>query len=318
MPHPFDDVIPKLLAVAFIALFVGQSLALALLYGETAATLTLNKIGMVLVLAGAATFCATSVAVAVADAYSVRAEVHARSDAAHGGAPHAPADDDHDAVAVALDHPAAALNLVASTLIVSAVACFAAATFGAGEGVVAAARVVFVVGCGVGLAAPLLGAVAEAHRTHDVAELARELMSRGTPPPGVLCDALDRLEARHGGAARAPAGARLARCALCRPPHAAARTRPSSCGAFVAAASPLVAAAEVLNVTGAAALFAASVALLCGAGVAAAVLLECAFALFAAASVLVLRVGARKVAAHRRGGRAHLERDVRRTLEQWR
>jgi len=230
--------------------------------------------------------------------------------------------DDHDAVTTALDHPAALLNAAGAGLILAALGCAISATWGgAGDG---AFRVLLVAGAVATLAATALFAAAEGHRAWDVAEVVRGAGGGargggGPPSPRRLCAAVDALEARHGRAARGSTGVRALAAALAAAAALCARAPPPQRSVTLAewarAQSPLVAAAAVANVAGAAALLAGAVLLLSSAPRARGfVALEVSFALFFLGVALVLGVGAAKVAAHRRGGRKHLEYDARRVM----
>ena len=284
-----STIVPVSFLTAFIILVVGGGVNLA-----RPPSAVLERTAAIFLLTGA-----LSVLVATL--------IHAAADAQSAG--------ELDATNAAYDYPATLINIASSAAIVASLSCFTAAAFGAATG--SAARILLVVGAAVGLAATTLLLLSELHRARDVAQLVLALRdAHGEADVGAGVDArqlgaaLDALEARHASSARRTARQCGRRC--CR--GDAGGTRPSLRD-LARAASPYVAGAESVNVLGAASLLAAAVVLLSEPqSYSGAILLEVAFACFAVGTALVLLVGARKVAAHRRGGRAHLEYDVRKAL----
>jgi len=274
------SLVPLSFLAAFLILLIGGGINLA-----RPADVVLERTATLTILVGAILVLIASLLHAAADARAIEL----------------------DAVNAAYDYPATLINILSSAIIVAALSCFTAAAFGASTGTVA--RILLLVGAAVGLVATLLLLLSELHRTHDVAELVHALrVARGEGVDASvvarqLDAALDALEARHARSARLSARS----CG-------GGSVRPSLRD-LARAASPFVVGAELVNVLGAVVLLAAAVVLLSEPhAYAGAILLEVAFLCFVVGTALVLHVGAHKVAAHRRGGRAHLEYDVRKAL----
>ena len=91
------------------------------------------------------------------------------------------------------------------------------------------------------------------------------------------------------------------------PPRVAAATLAAATSVFVALASVCMFLASAMLVV-------AATLSLTGVKLAPDIVFECGFVTFAIGIGALMHVGLDKVVAHRRGGRAHLEHDVRRTL----
>jgi hypothetical protein len=198
----------------------------------------------------------------------------------------------------ALDHPAAVLSLLSGLLFTAGTAVLAAHAFGSGEDAAeraGAATVAAAAACAG--AAALLSLAAEAERTLLVAQLARRASSSQAPGEPLLA-AVQRVTAQ------AAAEAQLEPAQRSVPPlHA-----------LCAAASRGVGAAALSGFASGFMLCLAAALLVAGLSSAAKVSFLVAFSLHALCVACVLWVGPARVAAHRRGGRTHLQHDVGRAL----
>ena len=277
----------------YIPLLFTAALAL-LLAGNTALLAGAPRGGTITQLLGAFVFAIAALTVLVAD-------LSARG-AAHAAPPHGA--DDEGAVARALDFPGAWFIAVSSIVFVAQEGLFVASVYGVG-GAHHPAVILLLVNASLVVLGNALGLAAEAQRTVDVAVLAAAA-AHDAPH---LCAVVAAHEAAHGGLARAPAGPRLLSCG----PPAPARP-PVTARACCRAAGHFVLPSTIFNLLGALLLLAGGVLLAADAERAALATLEVCFSVFLVGLALIFAAGARRVAAHRRGGRAHLEADVRRAL----
>jgi hypothetical protein len=233
-----------------------------------------------------------------------------RADRASRRAPPAHVTEPHDLLAdadasPALDAPATALALLGTAVILASAALGTASLYGARVWPPLAA-LLFLCGAAVVLCSTALHLAAEVQRGSDVATIARALRGAGGGGGG------------GGGAWRAICAAAAAHEAAPRPSPLRACCAPRAPLAELRLGlSPLIFSALAANFFGALCLVASAALQLGGAGDASLVVLIVSFAGFIAGVALVIHVGPRRVAAHRRGGRAHLEYDVGRALEGW-
>ena len=304
-----DSAVVACALIGLLLLLIGNAVIIGAESITQPTRTTLARVGTLFAITGVAGTLASAILHLVADALSARAETDAARNAAPTGET-----DDRDAVTTALDAPAAHLGALANALIFAALGCATSDVFGNGGD--AASRILLTAGASLSLAATLLLLLSEYHRAWDVAEVVRFSLTRaagGAPPtPRSLRAAIGVLEARHARRVTCRRSAAAARRACGGAGDPAAPTL----GDFARALSRFVMLAEAANAVGAALLLAGAIVLLMSAPrLAGVVLLEVAFAFLFAGVALIVCVGTRKVAGHRRGGRAHMEYDVRRALE---
>jgi hypothetical protein len=286
IPAPVDFAVPVIYAGGLLAVVVGAGLALGGL--SAAASLTIVSGVFILTLA--------SLAQCQADCASRRAPP------AHPTEPHNLHHDED--TAPALDAPATTLALLGTAVILASAALAVAFAFGARLWP-SLAPLLFLIGAVVVLGATTLHLAAELQRGADVALIARAVRAGGS---GATRRAVCAAAALHEAAA--PTRLSALRTAVCgRPPVPLAELRQGL--------SPLIFSALAINLCGAVLLVVSSALQLGGGGEEVFVVLICSFSLFILGVLLVLFVGVHRVAAHRRGGRAHLEYDVGRALEGW-
>ena len=288
MPHALDSVVPATYAAGLLTVISGSCLYLGQL--PRAASIT--------TCAGSLILFSAALAQCQADRRSRR------------GPPAHPTErhdlhNDEDAAPI-LDAPSTSLQLLANTLVLTSSICALAVVYGARLWP-PLAPLLFLVAAAAAVAATALTLSAEVQRGADVALICRAVREGGGGASWrAVCAAAAVLEAAQrpsalrraagqGGAAPVPLS-ELRRCV-----------------------SPLIFGALSLNFCGALCLAASAALLLGGASSARASLVVkvAAFCMFLGGVALVLRVGPRRVAAHRRGGRAHIEYDVARALEGW-
>ena len=214
-----------------------------------------------------------------------------------------------------MDSPAAHLQVASALALLAGGMAIVSEAFGVAVWRVPA--LLILLGAVFSAGATLLTLAAELQRSADVAALVlavqRPPQHPHLPLEARICNALAELEAAQGGAARATSCPRAIAWLL------AGRLRSPlpPLAALARATSPLVTAGLSANACASLCLATGAALLLAQQTVAGLIVLEAAFALFLVGIAFVLRVGARKVAAHRRGGRAHLEYDAKRALEGW-
>ena len=290
MPHVFDSVVPLLFGAGLLAVLLSAALSLG----------SLRPAASIMALIGTATLF-------------IAASVECRADCASRRAPPEHATEPHDPHAdldasPALDAPATALVLCATSFWLLS-AALAAAELNGARLWPRLAPLLLLIGAAAVLAASALSLAAEMQRGADVALIARAVRGGG---------------GGGGGSWRAVCAAAAAYEVTLRP--SPLRRAASLCGGLPVplaelrqGVSPLICAALSLNVCAALCLTASAALLLAGGRLSSSgfVVQIAAFALFLMGVACVLLVGARRVAAHRRGGRAHLEYDVQRALEGW-
>lgn len=210
----------------------------------------------------------------------------------------------------AIDFPSAHLNVIVGVLIVASTSCFLSYATG-GPGRLAGAILLVTLSC-VAVVSTQLMFVAEIERTIDVAVIARTIHTNFAASPST--DSLDSVIARslaeHDESVQQhPEAGTSAQSLCCRPRNCI------SVRALLNAAGWWVLPATFLDLIAALALLAASLIIVTDtSALASLIILEIAFSLFVLAVSLIICGGPALIAAHRRGGRAHFELDVRRAL----
>lgn len=218
-------------------------------------------------------------------------------------------DRDANSTRLATDYPSAILNVLVGCLIVASSACFLSHANG-GPGREAGALVLLVLSV-VAVISTQLMFIAEVERTIDVAVVTRAVcmsLASGTLE-SVLLRALEDHDQSTRQRAEVGSYPVSMRSLCCRPrPCISVRALRNAMGWWVLPAT-------ILDLLAAVYLLAASVLIITNTSrVASLILLEVCFSLFLAAVTLIVIGGSSLIAAHRRGGKAHLELDVRRAL----
>jgi hypothetical protein len=286
--HRFDAlVVPCLYLTALCAIEFGNTFQLSGYCCCTRHGSTLNKVGSIFKLAGSAISFTAGSAQFIADTYARAAAVRV----VVVPIPILAA----DRTTRALDYPASTLQLITSALFVSTNSAAVAAAFGTGNG--GAARILIVVASATSFISTLLHFASEIHRTLDIAMMIRQLRNSGV--------SIDDAQLRSAQVTAVVESFDLNHSAF------------DSCAChgvgfalFLSAASPFVLTVVTLNLSGSSALVTGALLLITNNRIQALIAIQVSFALYILGLCVALKIGASKIASHRRGGRAHLCHDL--------
>ncbi len=288
--HRFDAlVVPYLYLSALVSIFLGNTFQLSGACCCLRSRGVLNAVGSIFKLVGSAISFTAGSAQFIADTYAHAVAV--RVVVVVPPIPILAA----DRTTRALDYPASTLQLITSALFVSTNSAAVAAAFGTGSG--GASRILIVLASAASFISTLLHFASEVHRTLDIAVMIRQLRNSGV--------SIDDAQLRSAQVTAVVESFDLNHSAF------------DSCAChgvdlalFVSAASPFVLTVVTLNLSGSSALVAGALLLLTNNRIQALIAIQVSFALYIAGLCVALRIGATKIASHRRGGRAHLCHDL--------